>query len=171
MTNKEVFKILLASYGYDRNIKVETYRGDDGCFGYDICAENKAGDRYEEVSCEGFMFQLYRILNYMKENNQSFKSDWWNIRTKDVCDDEARDLLIKKWDKRDSDSEKWKIAHKPIQEWHEKNNPCPTCTINKKDHWDSVHYNCELHHTHSCKIMIEHHEKLAEMRRKINISE
>ena len=28
MTGKDFIKILLCSYGYDRNIKVETYNGD-----------------------------------------------------------------------------------------------------------------------------------------------
>lgn len=51
MTNKNVFKILLASYGYDRNIKIETYRGDGGCLGYDIYVENKEGDKYHEIAC------------------------------------------------------------------------------------------------------------------------
>ncbi len=147
MTNKDVFKMLLVSYGYDRNIKIETYRGNEGCLGYNIYAENKEGDKYHEISCENFMFHFYMILNYMKEQNQPFKSDWWSVRIKYVCDDKIRNSLIKSW------------------EWHEKNNPCPICTINKKDHWDSIHYNCELNHTHSCKIMIEHYEKLTELRK------
>ena len=51
MTNKDVLKILLCSYGYDRNIKIETYRGDLGRIGYDVYAENKDDGRYEEVAC------------------------------------------------------------------------------------------------------------------------
>ena len=169
MTNKDVFKVLLCSYGYDRNIKIETYRGDRGFVGYDIYAENKEGDCYHEIACEEFMLHVYMMLNHMKEHKPEFKSDWWGVRIIDVCNDEARDSLIKSWDKRDSDNEKWCIANKPIEEWHEKNNPCPTCTINKKGHWDVIHYNCELNHTHSCKIMIDHYEKLTELRRQNSI--
>jgi len=169
MTNQDVFKILLCSYGYDRNIKIETYRGDEGFLGYDISAENKEGDYYHEVSCEDFMFQIYEILSYMKEHNASFKSDWWSIPIKYVRDEENRNYLTTEWDKRDSYNQKWSIAYKPIEEWHKKNNPCPTCTINKKDHWDDIHYNCELNHTHQCKIMIEHYEKKGEMMRQIKI--
>lgn len=171
MTNKDVFKILLSSYGYDRNIKIETYRGDCGCLGYDIYAENKKGDEYHEVSCEDFMFHFYMILNYMKKTNQPFKTEWWSVGIKYVCDDEIRDSLVKTWDKRDDDNEKYAIAYKPIQEWHEKNNPCPTCTINKKDHWDSIHYNCELSHNYTCEIMIEHYEKKREMTKKIKLKD
>lgn len=171
MTNKDVFKILLCSYGYDRNIKIETYYGDGGCVGYDIYAENKKGDFYHEIDCEDFMFRIYEILKYMKENEVGFKSDWWRYTAKYACDEESRNSLISGWDKRDDDNKKWSIAYKPIEEWHKKNNPCPTCTINKKDHWDDIHYNCEINHTHQCKIMIEHYEKKSEMMRNIKIED
>ena len=36
MTGKDFIKILLCSYGYDRNIKVETYNGDYGAPGYEV---------------------------------------------------------------------------------------------------------------------------------------
>lgn len=98
MTNKDVFKILLCSYGYDRNIKIETYRGDEGFIGYDIYAENKEGDFYHEVNCEDFMFRIYEILNYMKENNAQFKSEWWSIPIKHVCNEESRNSLVAEWD-------------------------------------------------------------------------
>lgn len=168
MTNKDVLKILLCHYGYDRNIKIDTYRGVGGCVGYDIHAENKDGEEYSEISCEGFMFHVYMILNHMKETNASFESKWWGIRAKDLCDDEVRNSLVESWDKQEESHKEWAIKNAPIDEWHKKNNPCPTCTINKKDHWDDIHYNCELYHTHSCSIMIEHYEKLTEMRRRIN---
>ena len=111
------------------------------------------------------------ILDYMKKENASFKSEWWSVGVKDLCDDESRANLISSWDDRDICNQKLAIAHKPIQEWHEKNNPCPKCEINKKDHWDDIHYNCELNHAHSCKIMIEHYEKLSEKRRNLVIPE
>jgi hypothetical protein len=156
MTNKDVFKVLLCSYGYDRSIKIETYRGDDGSI---------------EINCEDFMFHIHMILSYMKDNAVPFKSNWWSVPLKYVCNDVSRINLTNSWDKSDSDNEKWVLLNKPIQEWHVNNNPCPTCTINKKDHWDDIHYNCELNHNHSCKIMIDHYEKLREMRKQINITE
>jgi hypothetical protein len=109
-----------------------------------------------------------------KENNLNFLEQmlkYIKIDITNVGNDETRVSLTDSWDKRDAYNEKWAIAHKPIQEWHEKNNPCTTCTINKKDHWDDIHYNCELNHTHSCKIMIEHYDKLNEMRGQIKIVE
>ena len=65
MTNKDVFKVLLCSYGYDRNIKIETYYGDGGFIGYNIHAEDKDGNIYDEVNFEGFMFQVYHLLNFI----------------------------------------------------------------------------------------------------------
>jgi len=171
MTNKDLLKILLCSYGYDRNIKIETYRGDGGFIGYDTYAENKEGDQYHEVSCEDFMFQVYVLLDFMKSEEAPFKSSWWSVPIKYVCDESERNSLIDGWDKHGEHNKKWSIAYKPIEEWHKQNNPCPTCTINKKDHWDDIHYNCELNHTHQCKIMIAHYDKKTEMMRSIVIPE
>lgn len=153
MTNKDVFKILLCSYGYDRNIKIESYYGDDGDIGYDIYAENKEGDSYEQVDCEGFMFHIYEILNFMKDNKADFKSNWWSIPTKHLLDDNLRNSTIEEWDKRDKEIQDAIIKIKPLNEWRKINNPCPTCNINKKDHWDNIHYNCELNHNHTCTIL------------------
>jgi len=153
MTNKDVFKILLCSYGYDRNIKIETYRGDEGFIGYDVYAENKEGDSYHEVDCEGFMFHVYEILKYMDEKKVGFKSGWWNFPLKHFLNDDLRNSTIVEWDKKDNEVQESIIRMQPLEEWKKKNNPCPTCTINKKDHWDIVHYKCELCHTHNCNIM------------------
>ena len=40
MTGKDIVKILLCQYGYDRNIEVTTYYGDYGAPGYEIRAEH-----------------------------------------------------------------------------------------------------------------------------------
>jgi len=153
MTNKDVFKILLCTYGYDRNIKIDTFRGEGGCMGYEIYAENKDGDSYEEENCEGLMFNIYQILDFMKENKVGFKSDWWNCKAKDISNDNIRASIIESWDISDNRVQDFIIATRPLDEWRKKNNPCPECKINKHDHWDIVHYNCELCHNSSCEIM------------------
>lgn len=164
MTQKDIFKILLCSYGYDRNIKINKYYGEGGFIGYEIYAENEEGDYFEEENCEGFMFHIYCILDYMKENNVGFKSNYWNLIPKDVTDDNSRNALIATWDRNKEEIQQRIIKDKPIEEWKNKNNPCPSCTINKKDHWDSIHYNCELCHTHSCDIMIKFWKDVEKMR-------
>jgi hypothetical protein len=154
MKNKDVFKVLLSSYGYDRNIKIETYKGEGGYIGYEIHAENKEGDYYHEENCEGFMFHIFKILEYMKDYKANFKSQWWNCNIKQVSDDIFRNSLIAGWDKHDKEVEQSIIDMQPFLEWSKKNDPCTNCKINKHDHWDTIHHNCELCHNHSCELLL-----------------
>ncbi|MCK9574728.1 MAG: hypothetical protein WC979_03270 [Candidatus Pacearchaeota archaeon] len=153
MTNTDVFKVLLCSYGYDRNIKIESYRGDSGELGYSVYAENKTGDSYNEICCENFMFHVYLILKFMKENNVGFKSDYWSYPTKYVIDDNSRNNIIANLDERDTQLAKDLEELSPVIKWRDDNNPCINCKINKHDHWDDIHYNCELCHTNSCELL------------------
>jgi hypothetical protein len=159
MTNKDCLKILLCSYGYDRNIKIEIYRGDSGEVGYDVYAENKEGDIYNECDCEGLMFHIYEILDYMRQNEVRCPSTWWNYSTKDVLNDQGRESIIANLDRKEKELQESLIKMRPAFEWHASNNPCHACKINKHDHWDSIHYNCELSHTHSCEILIKFNEE------------
>ena len=153
MTNKDLFKILLCSYGYDRNIKIDTFRTDEGTFGYEIEAENEKGDVFYSVNGEHIMYNVFEILDYMKQNNVAYKSKWWGVPLKYVLDDAEREKSVKQWDDNDAQTQKDIERMTPLWNWRKENNPCPKCTINKKDHWDSVHYNCELNHTNSCNIL------------------
>jgi hypothetical protein len=156
MKNQDVFKILLCSYGYDRNIKIEPYRADFGACGYDIYAENKDGDSYHEINCEGIMFNVFHILDYMKQNNAEFNSNWWNVPSmKYVLDDELRQSAVTSWDKQDKEIQEDIIRCKPITDWLTNNKPCTNCKINKHDHWDTIHHNCELCHNHSCELLLK----------------
>lgn len=168
MTNKDVFKILLCSYGYDRNIKIETFYGGSLSIGYDIHAENKEGDEYDEIGCEGFMYHVYSILAYMQECGAKFKTDWWNCSPKYAVDDNLRKSIIGQWNKRDKEMENNREMLAPIFKWYKENNPCPNCSINKHDHWDDIHYNCELAHTHTCKILITYLDEYGTRLRAVN---
>lgn len=170
MKNTDFLKIILCLYGYDRNINVSSYRGDYGAVGYDVSAQNSEGDTYSEVCCEPFTFHVAMILKYMKENNVDLKSNWWGIGTKNLLDLDYRQSLLEKWDKHALENQMFAEQYKPIQEWKDKNNPCPNCTINKKDHWDSVHYNCELNHTSSCDLLKKYSEAHSKMTRELNES-
>ena len=44
-----------------------------------------------------------------------------------------------------------------VADWCNENNPCTNCKINKKDHWDDVHYNCAENHYMRCPILKEYH--------------
>ena len=153
MTNKDVLKMLLCYYGYDRNIQIDSFYGEGGCIGYEVHAENKDGDFYEEANCEGIMFHIHCIINYMNKNNIKYKYKWMDMPSKYILNDSLREKSIKLWDEQDEKIRQSIERDKPIFEWIKNNNPCPKCTINKKDHWDSVHYNCELCHTHNCSLL------------------
>lgn len=153
MSNKDVLKILLCTYGYDRNLKINTYYGDNGSIGYDVYAENKNGDVYSEINSDGLMFHIYNIHNYMKSNNANLETKYWGYNINYVLNDKIRESFISNIDIIESQTQESLTNLKPIFQWRKDNNPCPTCQINKKDHWDSIHYNCELCHTHSCDIL------------------
>lgn len=153
MNNKDILKILLCYHGYDRNIEIKTYHADGGWIGYDVHAENQEGGLYEEMNCEGIIFHIHCILEFMKENKIESKSKWWDVPIKYLLKDELRKESIDQWDKQEARTKEFIEKTKPLDEWRKKNNPCPNCTINKKDHWDTIHYNCELCHTQSCEIL------------------
>ena len=67
MSGKDLLKLLLITYGFNRNIKISTYRGEGGCIGYDVSAESE-DNYYHEVDCEGLQFHIYEILSFMVEN-------------------------------------------------------------------------------------------------------
>jgi hypothetical protein len=103
----------------------------------------------------------------MKSNNVALTTDWFNFSAKHIFNDELRNSAIIK---RDEDNEKIKksiIDMQPSFEWYNKNNPCPTCAINKRDHWDTVHYNCKLCHTHSCDILLKFNADYEEFRKNL----
>lgn len=168
MTGKDVLKLILCSYGYDRNIDIQTYYGESGCIGYEVNASNAEGDFYLEDNCEGLMFHIYCILSYMKDNNVSYKHDWWNISTKHIIDDNLRNNLLKSFDERDVKQNEQMVKAQTICDWLDQNNPCKVCTINKRDHWDNIHYNCELCHTHSCELLKKRDKDFEDFKKTLN---
>lgn len=103
MTGKDVLTLLLCTFGYDRNIKIEVRRTglEQPC--YDIYAENKKGDVYYDDVCEGLMFGIYRIISYMTKYDRytnapsdktryldlhdlNLESKWWEIAPKHILD-------------------------------------------------------------------------------------
>lgn len=64
MSGKDLLKLLLISYGFSTNIKISTYRCEDGCIGYDVSAESEEHG-YHEVNCEGLLFNVHEILDFM----------------------------------------------------------------------------------------------------------
>ena len=111
MTGKDVLTLLLCTFGYDRNIKIETTNlgYSEPC--YDVYAENKEGDVYEQCDSEGLMFHIYQIIAYMTHYDRYikapsektryldlhelyFESDWWEFPLKYMLDDKEREKIV-----------------------------------------------------------------------------
>ena len=50
-----------------------------------------------------------------------------------------------------------------LTEYAAANHPCPNCPDNKKDHWDSIHYNCEEHHRMRCAKLLDFNATIDKM--------
>lgn len=67
MSGKDMLRLLLISYGFCRNIEINTYT-DGGWVGYDVSAENDDNLMYSECDCEGLLFHIYEINSFMRDN-------------------------------------------------------------------------------------------------------
>lgn len=153
MTGKDFIKILLCEYGYDRNIEVSTYYGNGGAHGYVITAEHENGDVFYDIGCEGLMFTIYNILNYMTENHVPFKSDWWGVGSKKAIDDFKRKELVDAWFKDSREHQDWCMKMKRCWEWQAQHRPdCENCPDNPRDlDFDAVHHKCSLSYFNKCE--------------------
>ena len=115
MSGKDMLTLLLCSFGFDRNMKVEVeYVGYEEP-AYMIYAENKDGEVYSEFNCEGLMFNIYKIIAYMTKYNDFlnhpsdetskldlrelyFESGWWDIAPKHILNESERNSIIKERD-------------------------------------------------------------------------
>jgi len=68
MSGKDLLKLLLLVFGFNKNVVIKTYKGEGGYTGYDISAESDEIG-YAQVDCEGLLFHMYEILVFMNENN------------------------------------------------------------------------------------------------------
>jgi hypothetical protein len=103
MTGKDVLMLLLCTFGYERNVKIEVTRTglEEPC--YYIYAENKDGDVFVADVCEGLMFSIYMIISHMTKYDRyirapsdktqylnlhdlNFESKWWEVPPKIILD-------------------------------------------------------------------------------------
>ena len=118
MSGKDVLTLLLCSFGYDRNISIKTENLGYSEPMYDVYAENKDGEVYEQIDSEGLMFHIYEIISYMTEYNKfingpsektknfdlsnlHFESKWWGVAPKHILNAETREKIIKENDESD----------------------------------------------------------------------
>lgn len=69
MTGKDILTLLLTIYGFTE-VKISSYKGHGNTQGYIIDAYNKKRDYYYiEENCEGLLFNITYLINWMDENN------------------------------------------------------------------------------------------------------
>lgn len=184
MTGKDVLTLLLCSFGYDRNIKIEVTNVGYSEPMYDVYAENKDGDVYEQIDSEGLMFHIYEIISYMtgydkyvngpcdKTRNLDlstvhFEHKWWGIAPKHILNAKTREEIIKREDESEERIKQEIEKMKPFNKWVEEHNPCNSCT--EKVPLTSIplglHHDCEICYTHTCPKMrhffdVEYKEEL-----------
>ena len=86
-----------------------------------------------------------------------------HLSQKSLLDDDVRNSIYEQQKKDAEETERYIEETKYITDWCNENNPCPNCKINKRDHWDDIHYNCAENHYMRCPILKEyynHRDKL-----------
>lgn len=103
MTGKDVLTLLLCTFGYDQNVKIEVTRTGLEEPSYYIYAENKDGDEFCCYVSEGLMFSIYNIISYMTKYDRYtcapsektryldlqklyLESKWWEVPPKIILD-------------------------------------------------------------------------------------
>lgn len=94
MSGKDVLRLLLISYGFCRNIKVGTYVGNGGWTGYEVSANNDDGLEYHEIDCEGLLFHIYEIHDFMRENGVVPRTMSGNFNNKHLFSDEHLNEIL-----------------------------------------------------------------------------
>lgn len=184
MTGKDLLTLLLCTFGYDRNIQITVERRgyDEPC--YDIYAENKEGDVYEECEADGLMFAIYGIISYMTEYKRfiscpsddtrnldlgklNFESKWWTVPPKYILDEKHRENIVARNDEQEKRIKEKSERMKPFYDWCEKHNPCNSCTekvplTSLSPGW---HHDCEICYRNTCPKMrhyfdVEYKEEL-----------
>lgn len=163
MTNKDFIKLLLISVGCDKKYEIDSHRTDDGSIYYYITGEGY--DENQAICFDGFsMYDLVlSFLNNIKEdpdidllNKLNYSIN--HLTQKSLLDDDIRNSVYEQQKKDAEETERYIEETKYITDWCNKNNPCPNCKINKKDHWDDIHYNCAENHYMRCPILKEYND-------------
>jgi hypothetical protein len=168
MTNKDFIKLLLISVGCDKKYEIEVNRTSDGSYIYDIYGEGEEeGQCINIISCDMYDVIL-SFLNCIRENPDIDLLNKLNysvnhLSQKYLLDDNERNSVYEQQKKAAEETERYLEETKYITDWCKENNPCPNCKINKKGHWDSIHYNCAENHNMSCPILKEYYNDRDEL--------
>lgn len=164
LSRKDIMKLCLCSINYGKGITIDSTICSDGSTYYEVSAKhNFKNDNEIRIVCFGIYDFICEFVSYIKEHDIEYDYVLSKQTLKAILDDKTREFLIRHEIKRKEKVEKYLEETKYITEWCEKNNPCPNCKINKKDHWDNIHYNCEENHNMQCQILKEYRSKVEGM--------
>lgn len=152
MTIKEIAKLLCILAGYDNDIRYESHATDDIANNYySILAFD---DEENHINADSFG-TIDFISDILESITGKYTTPVWmkQIPLKCLLDDDYRNTFKKLEKLKEDFYESIKPFEHEFQKWLDANNPCPNCTINKKDHRDDIHYNCEEHHTMRCPVL------------------
>lgn len=170
MTIEEIAKTICILGGFDRNLSFDSYPSEVvGERWYMISASNK-DDESIYVHDSGTVTFLSNLLEDLSKYTKFDKIPHWMRYTnspKYILDDEYRENRQAEEELTNLFNEKESEISQSFYQWIKENDPCPNCTINKKDHWDDIHYNCEEFHTMRCPILWEFMNKRDEKRKEM----
>lgn len=162
MTNKDFIKLLLISVGCDKKYEIDSHRTDDGSIYYYVTGEGYGES--QAICFDGFsMYDLVLSFLNIKEtdidllNKLNYSVN--HLSQKSLLDDDIRNSVYEQKKKAAEETKRYLEETKYITDWCNENNPCPNCKINKKDHWDDIHYKCAEHHHMRCHILKEYNNK------------
>jgi len=169
MTCKDFIKILLISYGYDEDMKIDVVRDDFGDIMYDVEAKTSV-DEDVFTGYDYFLGMVKEINRYMDERrhpdpnkiymdgsnvvpvNTDCHYMYGDFSVSFLLDDKKRLKVKRDYEKRDKDHEEYCEFMRPVWKKDEEERPCPNCTENQKDlEWDIVHYQCSKGHNMTCQ--------------------
>lgn len=101
MSGKDVLRLLLISYGFCRDLSVKTYTGEGGWIGYEVTARNDDDLLYYETDCEGLLFHIYEIQQFMRENHVVPRILSGFCHTKELLSDESLGEILSRPENKD----------------------------------------------------------------------
>lgn len=173
MTNKDFIKLLLISVGCDKKYEIDSHRVDDGSMFYEVTGEGYDENQSIYFSGVGIYNLILDFLENINNNPDINLLDKLNysvnyLSQKYLLDDNDRNGFYEQKKKEAEETERYLEETKYITDWCKENNPCPNCKINKKDHWDDIHYNCAENHNMRCPILKEYHNDRDELYKEYN---
>ena len=101
MSGKDVIKLLLCTYGFDRDIKIRYARGKRPH--YVITAANKDGVVLDEANAKSVNDAVYKIIACMTDNRIRPENTYAKKPLKEVLDDEERSKIYNKGKKKEDE--------------------------------------------------------------------